>query len=130
MARPNPTDRGKTGWKWSIATDANGVPLGWVSAGANRNDCVLLPGTLDAVGERGLLEEIETLHLDRGYDNGVVRRACAERDIDDLVMANCRARGTAEAPKRIPLGKPGATSGPAHLGPSTTESREQHVTEA
>jgi transposase len=101
---PNPTDRGKTGWKWSIATDANGVPLGWVSAGANRNDCVLLPGTLDAVGERGLLEEIETLHLDRGYDNGVVRRTCFERHIDDLVMAHCRTRGTAEAPKRVPLG--------------------------
>jgi transposase len=101
---PNPTDRGKTGWKWSIATDANGVPLGWVSAGANRNDCVLLPGTLDAVRERGLLEEIETLHLDRGYDNGVVRRACAERDIDDLVLAQCRTRGTAEVPKRLPLG--------------------------
>ncbi len=76
---PNPTDRGKTGWKWSIATDANGVPLGWVSAGANRNDCVLLPGTLDAVGALGLLEEIETLHLDRGYDNGVVRRLCRAR---------------------------------------------------
>jgi len=23
---PNPTDRGKTGWKWSVATDANGCP--------------------------------------------------------------------------------------------------------
>ena len=68
---PNPTDRGKTGWKWSIATDRNGVPIGWVSDGANRNDCVLLPATLDAVAGRGLLQEVETLHLDRGYDNNI-----------------------------------------------------------
>ena len=25
---PNPTDRGKLGWKWSILTDRNGIPLG------------------------------------------------------------------------------------------------------
>src|SRR5271166_5301084 len=34
---PNPTDRGKTGWKWSVATDTNGVPIGWATAGANRH---------------------------------------------------------------------------------------------
>jgi Putative transposase of IS4/5 family (DUF4096) len=38
----NPTDRGKTGWKWSLATDTNGVPIGWVIDGANRNDSILL----------------------------------------------------------------------------------------
>jgi hypothetical protein len=70
---PNPTDRGKTGWKWSIATDRQGVPIGWVSDGANRNDCVLLPATLDGVAARCLLEEVETLHLDRDYDNSIVR---------------------------------------------------------
>jgi len=101
---PNPTDRGKRGWKWSIATDRNGVPLGWVSDGANRNDCALLPSTLDAVGERGLLGEIETLHLDRGYDNGVVRAACAARNIEDLVISARRPRGSAFVPKRVPLG--------------------------
>ena len=46
---PNPTDRGKSGWKWSLATDTNGVPIGWVIAGANRNDSILLAPTLDDV---------------------------------------------------------------------------------
>ena len=50
---PNPTDRGKTGWKWSLATDTNGVPIGWVIDGANRNDSILLAPTLDDVAERG-----------------------------------------------------------------------------
>ena len=66
---PNPTDRGKTGWKWSVATDTNGVPIGWVTDGANRNDSILLAPTLDDVAERGLLSDIETLWLDRGYDS-------------------------------------------------------------
>ena len=39
---PNPTDRGKLGWKWSILTDRYGIPLGWTIDGANRNDSILL----------------------------------------------------------------------------------------
>ena len=49
---PNPTDRGKTGWKWSVATDTNGVPIGWVTEGANRNDSILLAPTLDQIAAR------------------------------------------------------------------------------
>jgi len=33
---PNPTDRAKIGWKWSVATDLLGAPIGWVIDGANR----------------------------------------------------------------------------------------------
>ncbi|HEY5272142.1 MAG TPA: IS5 family transposase [Acidimicrobiales bacterium] len=105
---PSPVDRGKTGWKWSIATDKNGVPIGWVTDGANRNDCVLLPPTLDDVASRGLLGEIETLHLDRGYDNGVVRREVEDAGITDLVCAKPRRAGTTpgkqRATKAVPLG--------------------------
>jgi hypothetical protein len=43
----NPTDRGRTGWKWSVATDTNGVPIGWVTEGANRNASILLAPTLN-----------------------------------------------------------------------------------
>jgi transposase len=92
---PNPVDRGKCGWKWSIATDRNGIPIGWEQAGANRNDCVLLDPTLDAIDARGLLAEIVTLHLDRGYDNSVVRTLCTDLGLDDLVVRKKRkpARG-------------------------------------
>ena len=41
----NPTDRAKLGWKWSVAADANGIPLGWAIDGANRNDVELLEPT-------------------------------------------------------------------------------------
>ena len=103
---PNPVDRGKCGWKWSIATERNGIPIGWEQAGANRNDCVLFEATLDAVDARGLLGEIETLHLDRGYDNSIVRALCAELGIDDLVAAKKRkpGKGTPVAKKSVSLG--------------------------
>ena len=26
---PNPTDRSKIGWKWSVASERHGVPIGW-----------------------------------------------------------------------------------------------------
>ena len=69
----NPTDRGKQGWKWSIAADRDGIPIGWTIDGANRHDMILLGPTLDAVADRGLVPDIDTLHLDRGYDNQPAR---------------------------------------------------------
>ena len=101
---PNPTDRGKLGWKWSILTDRNGIPLGWTIDGANRNDSVLLAPTLDAAAGRCLLGEIDTLWLDRGYDSGVTRQRLAERGIDDAIIAKKRKRNTGEAIKNVPMG--------------------------
>jgi transposase len=101
---PNPTDRGKTGWKWSVATDTNGVPIGWVADGANRNDSVLLAPTLDDVAERGLLGDVETLWLDRGYDSGLTRTRLLEREIGDAVIAKKRSRGSSGSAKRQPMG--------------------------
>ena len=101
---PNPTDRGKCGWKWSIATDRNGIPVGWEIAGANRNDCVLLDPTLDAVDARGLIAEIDTFHLDRGYDNNVVRQLCTDIGLDDLIVAKRRTRGSGKVKLDVPLG--------------------------
>lgn len=69
----NRTDRAKLGWKWPIATETSGIPIGWAIDGANRHDSIVLAPTLDDAARRGLLTEIETLHLDRGYDSGVTR---------------------------------------------------------
>jgi transposase len=95
---PNPTDRGKLGWKWSILVDGNGIPLGWEIAGANRNDSVLLAPTLDDLGGRGMLGEIETIWLDRGYDSDLTRGRLDERGITDAVIATKRKRGAPSKP--------------------------------
>jgi len=83
----NPTDRGKLGWKWSILTDDNGIPVGVAIDGANRNDSVMLAPTLDDAKAKGLLHEIETIWLDRGYDSDTTRQRLTERDITDAVIA-------------------------------------------
>jgi transposase len=70
---PNPCDRAKLGWKWSVASERHGIPIGWAIDGANRHDVRMLEPTLDAIADRGLLVDIDTLHLDRGYDSPAVR---------------------------------------------------------
>ena len=102
----SPVDRGKLGWKCSIATDGAGIPMGFVVAPANSNDSVLLPDTLEAVDDQGLLEEIETLHLDRGYATKAVHRHAAELGIAEVVVPPVRRGGhTRRPPTKVPIGR-------------------------
>jgi len=100
----NPTDRAKLGWKWSILTDTRGIPIGWTIEGANRNDSILLAPTLDDVGKRGFLPDIETLWLDRGYDSDATRQRLTERHLNDVVIARRKKRGEPGAKQRLPMG--------------------------
>jgi len=99
---PNPTDRGKSGWKWSLLTDRAGIPIGWTTDGANRHDTVLFAATLEPAKQRGLLGDIETLHLDRGYDSKAVRTTCKELGVADVVCARQRREGKEPGKKRAP----------------------------
>jgi transposase len=102
----NPTDRGKSGWKWSLLTDRVGIPVGWATDGANRHDTVLFAATLEAAGRRGLVCDIETLHLDRGYDSKAVRSECRALGLDDIVCARQRRKGTKPGKRRTPKPRP------------------------
>jgi transposase len=78
----NPVDRGKQGTKRSMAVDERGIPLGAVSAPANRHDSPLLGPTLDAAAETlGALPEGASVHLDRGYDSDLTRARLADRGL-------------------------------------------------
>lgn len=75
----SPVDRGKRGLKRSMAVDAKGIPLGAVSAPANRHDSPLLVPTLKATSEvLGRLPEDANIHLDRGYDSLLTRERLRE----------------------------------------------------
>lgn len=100
----NPTDRAKLGWKWSILTERNGIPVAWATGGANRHDSVLLTPTLDEAGRRGLIGDIETLWLDRGYDSTVTTSRLAEHHIGDAVIAKKRKKGSADEKSNQPMG--------------------------
>ena len=101
---PSPVDRGKLGWKWSVASERSGIPIGWAIDGANRNDIGLLEPTLDAVEAAGLLEEIGTLSLDRGYDYPVVRDRLAARGVTDLDIQRRGTKPKPGEPHRLTLG--------------------------
>jgi transposase len=100
----NPTDRAKLGWKWSVLTDANGIPISWAIDGANRNDSVLLVPTLEGAVVRGLLCYIETIWLDRGYDSGATRLRLKALGVDDAVIAKRRKPGSASTATKAPMG--------------------------
>jgi transposase len=69
----SPVDRGKQGLKRSLVTDAAGIPLHVVAAGANRHDAPLLAPTLAGLEKLDGLPDDVTVHLDRGYDGGPTR---------------------------------------------------------
>jgi transposase len=82
-AGPSPVDRRKGGLKRSVATDAGGVPLGIVSAGANRHDSPLLEPTIEATKQQvgGMLPEKPVMHLDSGYDGKPSRDVLADHGL-------------------------------------------------
>ncbi len=82
----SPVDRGKGGIKRSVVVDADGIPLGSVSAPANHHDSPLLPETLDSVEQMlGALPEPVRVHLDRGYDSDLTRKRLAKRDLIGVI---------------------------------------------
>ena len=71
VAGKSPVDRGKLGTKRSLLVDSTGIPLGCVTAPANRHDSPLLRPTLAKLArfDQGLgstLPENITVHLDAG----------------------------------------------------------------
>lgn len=80
-AGKSPVDRGKRGIKRSVAVDGRGIPLGSVSAPANRHDSPLLGPTLDAARALGLVVKGASVHLDRGHDSKLTRLHLLERGL-------------------------------------------------
>jgi Transposase DDE domain len=80
-AGPSPVDRGKRGIKRSVVVDGKGIPLGCVTAPANRHDSPLLAPTLDAARALGLVAEGASVRLDRGYDSEPTRARLLQRGL-------------------------------------------------
>lgn len=86
MAGKSPVDRGKRGIKRSVvAVDADGIPLGSITAPANRHDSPLLSETRDTMKTLGSLPELANVHLDRGYDSELTRKRLEERDLTGVI---------------------------------------------
>lgn len=92
----SPVDRGKQGLKRSTLTDANGIPLAVVSAGANRHDAPLLAPTLEGLASFGPLALAPTIQLDRGYGGAPTRSV-----LDALGITGVIAQRGMPAPLQI-----------------------------
>ena len=77
----SPVDRGKRGIKRSVVVDGKGIPLGSVTAPANRHDSPLLAPTLGAARALGVVAQGASVHLDRGYDSDLTRERLLERGL-------------------------------------------------
>jgi len=84
----SPVDRGKQGRKRSLLTDATGIPLHLVAAGANRPDRTLLRETLDGLRSLGSLPPGLPVHLDRGYAGAPVQAVLAEVGCTSVLPPN------------------------------------------
>jgi hypothetical protein len=84
-AGSSPVDRGKQGTKRSMAVDTEGIPLGIVTAPANRHDSPLLAETLDTLEALGTLPESASVHLDRAYDSNATRQRLQDRGLNPMM---------------------------------------------
>jgi hypothetical protein len=74
-----------------------------VPAAANKNDCTVFAPTMQAVLARGLLADVETVHLDRGHDTAGVRDICSNFGVE-TVTAKIRPRNKDKSKKtKVPV---------------------------
>ena len=77
----NFTDRGKRGFKRSLLTEAQGIPVGLVVDGADRHDMKLVRATVESVAvprPAPSPQHPQGMCLDKGFDFDEVRRTLAK----------------------------------------------------
>lgn len=86
---PNPTDRGKSGTKHHVPTDAQGLPLAVTVTGANAADVTQLLPPVDRIpalsGDPDKPTRPEELYADRAYDSALHREELRARGIDPKI---------------------------------------------
>lgn len=87
-AGKSPVDRGKQGRKRSLLTDAVGIPLHLVAAGANCPDSILLRETLAGLEKLRPGPVGMPVHLDRGYRGTPVQAVLAAQGCVGVIVAS------------------------------------------
>jgi transposase len=96
---PNPTDRGRSGSKHHVLTDARGIPLAATVTAANINEVTQVFQVLGAMppigGKPGpKRQKPERLQGDRGYDAEPVRKRLRSRGIIPVLAERSTEHGT------------------------------------
>ena len=101
LTGPNPTDRGKRGTKYHLATTGDGVPVACAATAANVNDTVLFERLF--LTAFAVLARIRTVFADKGYDAEDSRQICRDFGAEPRLHKRGRPRGSGLGKRRWPV---------------------------
>ena len=92
LTGPNPTDRGKRGTKYHIATMGDGVPVACAATAANVNDTLVFERLFLAAF--AVMARIRTVFADKGYDAEHHRDLCREFGAEPCIHKRGQPHGS------------------------------------
>jgi transposase len=101
LTGPNPTDRGKRGTKYHIATTGDGVPVACAATAANVNDTLLFERLF--LTAFAVVARLRTVFADKGYDAEPHRDLCRAFGAEPRLHRRGRPHGSGLGRKRWPV---------------------------
>jgi transposase len=101
LVGPNPTDRGKQGTKYHLATTGDGVPVACAVTAANVNDTLLFERLF--LGAFAVMARIRTVFADKGYDAEAHREVGRGFGAEPCLHKRGRPRGSGLGKHRWPV---------------------------
>ena len=101
LTGPNPTDRGKRGTKYHIATMGDGVPVATAATAANVNDTLVFERLFLAAF--AVMTRIRTVFADKGYDAEHHRDLCRKFGAEPCIHKRGQPHGSGLGKRRWPV---------------------------
>ena len=101
LTGPNPTDRGKQGTKYHLATTGDGLPVACAVTAANVNDTVLFERLF--LNAFAVMVRIRTVFADKGYDAEHHRELCRFFGVTPQIHTRGQPPGSGLGQRRWPV---------------------------
>jgi transposase len=101
LTGPNPTDRGKWGTRYHIATMGDGVPVACAATAANVNDTLVFERLFLAAF--AVMARIRTVFANKGYDAEHHRDLCREFGAEPCIHKRGQPHGSGLGKRRWPV---------------------------
>ena len=101
LTGPNPTDRGKRGTKYHIATTGDGIPVACAATAANVNDILVFERLF--LSAFAVMARIATVFADKGYDAERHRELCRSFGAEPHIHKRGQAHGSGLGKHRWPV---------------------------
>lgn len=101
LTGPNPTDRGKRGTKYHVATTGNGIPVACTATAANVNDTTMFERLF--LSAFAVMSKIRTVYADKGYDAERHRVLCQQFSVEPHIHKRGSPTGSGLGKLRWPV---------------------------